>query len=548
MFCPACGAPSAENARYCQSCGALLTPPPAAPPPPDPAGFEPTAPSPKAAGEKPLESPPVARLRDRVRAIILDSLLMAAAILVMTMWVGARWGVATETGYELTRKLALIAGVVVGLVVFLYLWLLEGLFGATLGKGIVGIRVRTQTGGKCSLGASFIRNLLRPIDGITLYLIALFSKRRQRLGDHLAHTIVVQAKTGAFARAGLVILWLAGLGGGIVGAYVLRPGLPASPAPVGRISGPISQSPRWEEYVYNADGFAVSSPSEPKVEKGTEQTASGPIEMRTYTVELGDDLVLMWAVSDFSRFGIPDVKKFFQAGESGAVKRVDGKLASEHEISMDGNPGVEFEVEAKGFHLRYRYYLVKGKTIMVGTVAPVGKPFSPDAERFFGSLRLLPGSPASPAPIGEISGSGSTQVPTVVTPPSQPVVLPTGHLKVENFVWTDGRDGPPRAQGPYRPGDDAYANYNVTGFTTDPQGQINVTLNVTAFYPNGEALDNTWSSTLRTTLTSANTVITSHVEFHLPHSAPGGSYKLVIKPHDAVKNSDAEFSLNFEVK
>lgn len=52
MFCPACGTPRGENARYCQSWGAVLTASPAASPPPGAAGLQPTAAEPEAAGQK----------------------------------------------------------------------------------------------------------------------------------------------------------------------------------------------------------------------------------------------------------------------------------------------------------------------------------------------------------------------------------------------------------------------------------------------------------------------------------------------------------------
>jgi uncharacterized RDD family membrane protein YckC len=72
----------------------------------------------------------------------------------------------------------------------------EALAGATLGKRIVGIRVVGEDGGPLTLEAAIIRNLLRPIDALFLYLVgavfALTSPRGQRLGDRAAHTLVVR--------------------------------------------------------------------------------------------------------------------------------------------------------------------------------------------------------------------------------------------------------------------------------------------------------------------------------------------------------------------
>ena len=65
------------------------------------------------------------------------------------------------------------------------------------------------------------------------------------------------------------------------------------------------------------------------------------------------------------------------------------KLVSDKEISLDGNPGIEYEIEAAGFHSRSRYYMVNGKILAVQSSAPAGAPFASDTDRIFDSLRLL---------------------------------------------------------------------------------------------------------------------------------------------------------------
>jgi uncharacterized RDD family membrane protein YckC len=72
----------------------------------------------------------------------------------------------------------------------------EAATGMTLGKRMVGIRVVGEEGEELTLGAATVRNLLRPIDGLFFYLVgavfALASSRRQRLGDRVAHTLVIR--------------------------------------------------------------------------------------------------------------------------------------------------------------------------------------------------------------------------------------------------------------------------------------------------------------------------------------------------------------------
>jgi len=80
-----------------------------------------------------------------------------------------------------------------------YFSLLEGLFGDTLGKALVGIKVTDLMGRPAGWRAVLIRNVLRIVDSFPGFylvgaLVARFSPRRQRIGDHIAGTLVVPAR------------------------------------------------------------------------------------------------------------------------------------------------------------------------------------------------------------------------------------------------------------------------------------------------------------------------------------------------------------------
>lgn len=94
------------------------------------------------------------------------------------------------------------------LITFAYLVLLEGSFGATLGKLVLGIRVRRPDGSRIGLGAALIRNLARVVDAfpyVIPYLVGGIavsrSDTKQRFGDRWGKTVVVlvgsEAKAGA---------------------------------------------------------------------------------------------------------------------------------------------------------------------------------------------------------------------------------------------------------------------------------------------------------------------------------------------------------------
>jgi uncharacterized RDD family membrane protein YckC len=79
-----------------------------------------------------------------------------------------------------------------------YYAVLEGLFGATVGKRLAGVRVTDQEGRRIGWQAAILRNLGRLLDALPfLYLLGgiltLNSRLHQRLGDRFAGTLVVPA-------------------------------------------------------------------------------------------------------------------------------------------------------------------------------------------------------------------------------------------------------------------------------------------------------------------------------------------------------------------
>jgi len=66
--------------------------------------------------------------------------------------------------------------------------------GQSLGKKIIGIAVVNKSTGKhCTLIQSIVRNILTPFLGV-FDVILIILKRRQRLGDILANTIVISRR------------------------------------------------------------------------------------------------------------------------------------------------------------------------------------------------------------------------------------------------------------------------------------------------------------------------------------------------------------------
>ncbi|HXZ28914.1 MAG TPA: RDD family protein [Terriglobales bacterium] len=385
MFCPACGSQNAPEAQKCAACGAALpvaaaaaAPAPAAPSaPPGGAPAAPvTAPVATISSDVYVGKYRLAGLGDRFLALVLDGFLQAALFALIGMWAAARWGGVTETGFSLEGPRALVP---LGLALaagFLYFWLMEGLFGATLGKAAMGIQVRRKDASACTLAASLVRNLARLIDGLFFYLlgffVALFSRLRQRVGDHLAGTVVVQRAWGKALRGAVALLWLAAIGGCLWYAYQIHK---TAPLPAGGATG----------------------------------------------------------------------------------------------------------------------------------------------------------APASTA------GGGAV-----------PAGFTSGDYALVNFSFRESKEGPLRPAGPYHPGDQVYASYELQGASRGPQNQINLAFTITLLDPGGATVE-----TLTTGLNQAldpTSPIKGTFQFPLKPYYPPGAYKVAIHMHDGVSSRDAEFFPGFTVE
>lgn len=132
---------------------------------------------------------PTATLGRRALAYLLDLVLLVGALVPVT----------SEDRPPARRALTVgLLGVVVGTV---YHVILEGLLGRTVGKAAVGIAVVGEDGSRATLRAAAVRTLGRFVDGLPVaYLVGiasiLLTERRQRVGDVLASTVVVQTRGG----------------------------------------------------------------------------------------------------------------------------------------------------------------------------------------------------------------------------------------------------------------------------------------------------------------------------------------------------------------
>lgn len=129
-------------------------------------------------------------LGQRVVATILDALLLMALLIG-----GVVAAVVLGNVHELLALAVLLA--LAGTYLY-YSYLLEGAYGRTPGKAVMGLVVVKEDGRQCTYGASFVRNLFWIVDGFgvgpfVVALILFVTDRHQRVGDIVASTVVVAA-------------------------------------------------------------------------------------------------------------------------------------------------------------------------------------------------------------------------------------------------------------------------------------------------------------------------------------------------------------------
>ncbi len=146
----------------------------------------------------------------------------------------------------------------------------------------------------------------------------------------------------------------------------------------------------WKEYAYPQDGFSISAPATPKIEREKAQAAiGGNVELHYYGITLADNSGFMVVVSPLLPNDDRNPQQVLEDAKKGAIDSVNGKLVSESQTSMENNPGFQIEFEAANQHSRNRYFVVGRRLYQLAALAPSDKPIPADADRFFSSFRLI---------------------------------------------------------------------------------------------------------------------------------------------------------------
>ena len=146
----------------------------------------------------------------------------------------------------------------------------------------------------------------------------------------------------------------------------------------------------WKEYPNKEYSMAFSMPADPKPNTQTLDTKLGKITIQSYLLQQGGSafMVMVNVYTDDVLQAVP--AKVLAAGRDALVAHfTNGKVVSEKEIAVDGNPGIALDYTSDQYHGSYRAYLVGTRLYQLQSMAPTGTPLLPGTDHFMNSFRLV---------------------------------------------------------------------------------------------------------------------------------------------------------------
>jgi hypothetical protein len=227
-----------------------------------------------------------------------------------------------------------------------------------------------------------------------LLILACFPNRRTRLlrkpgPEGVAAWKALSAGDKSSGRQFLLTLvpvWVLGLGGSLL-LLSLRSNIDAAD---------------WKEVAPPELGFRALMPGLPRLQRNTQQTPAGNVEVHKFTMEPKGRKELFMIVST----RLPEVlgdrlggaEKLLDLGRKDLLSASRGQLKSERRIVLDGCPGLELEVlPAHGATIKSRIFATNNQIYQVSSHVPIIRVTSNNVQKYLESFKLS----ANPATVPE---------------------------------------------------------------------------------------------------------------------------------------------------
>jgi hypothetical protein len=145
----------------------------------------------------------------------------------------------------------------------------------------------------------------------------------------------------------------------------------------------------WVKFSPPGSPFTVLMPVEPKEDKKTSESPSGPYTTHLYSSATPEREIYVVGWVDYDpkfNFG---AQAELEANRDNFVKSLKAKLLSTTPIRLGAYPGIEFRAEVTGkADIVSRVYIVGRRPYQLIALTPAGRDASANRERFFSSFRL----------------------------------------------------------------------------------------------------------------------------------------------------------------
>jgi uncharacterized RDD family membrane protein YckC len=468
-----------------------------------------------------------ASLGDRALGALLDLLALFAAFWAAGSWIAPRFGGATPTGFSLTGLPALLVMTVSLLAWLAYCLCFEWWFGATPGKWVVGAKVgRVVDAGRPGFSAALVRNVARIVDGIGVYLVGaivmLLTKRRQRLGDLMAGTVVVRREFHPLARVAALLLVLALPAAAVVGSLFLR-------------TTPVSGGVTASEVGQQAASTSTSSAA-----GGAGSSARG---------EAAGGAAAGGSVTTFREGPLTVSRVRLAAGKDGPERSNSTFKSGEQVAMLFDLAGLETEASAGHTKLTLRALDPFGLSIVPPLEHEDRPAATSQAVPSWVQLTLpdycLPGQHRLEMVVEDLIGHRrlTAAVPFVV---DAAPYEPSDTLVLRALRLTDGEDGPPAAQAAYPRGGTVWMAFQIVGFKPGADGAVKVQLDLSVTSASGEHVGDVRLLSIddRFFYVPRRIPGTAHITLG---ELPAGSYVATLKTSDAIGGQHIEQAVTFTI-
>lgn len=146
----------------------------------------------------------------------------------------------------------------------------------------------------------------------------------------------------------------------------------------------------WQEFTSEEGNFAVMMPGAPAYQKSTQPTALGPIDMHLFTIENRQNAYIVMYSDYPEAVTKTPVESLLDGGRNGALASTKGTLINEQNLSLDGFPGREINVNLPDRGLmKLRVFMVRQRLFQVMAMGTKEIIEHEDTAKYLASFRLL---------------------------------------------------------------------------------------------------------------------------------------------------------------